>query len=134
MNSSQCRGHGNWQSGSEMHASLCFFVFVAFCLRFPRLACIPPPAQMAHQQMNELALKIQNDHALDASCFFLPNANGKIVIAHQGMWPTSCGCTQGGYGYIQEMYNWTLGKDQRITGASLVEPCLGQAAAPVTQK
>ena len=77
MNSSQCRGHGNWQSGSEMHASLCFFVFVAFCLRFPRLACIPPPAQMAHQQMNELALKIQNDHALDAACFVLPNANGK---------------------------------------------------------
>ena len=29
------------------------------------------------QQMNEPALEIQNDHALDASCFVLPNANGK---------------------------------------------------------
>ena len=45
---------------------------------------------MAHQQMNELALKIQNDHALDASssCFVLPNDNGKIVIPIKG-----CGCT-----------------------------------------
>ena len=60
------------------HAALRFLVFAAFLSQISSTRLHSPlPAQMAHQQMNEFALKIQNDHALDASIFVLPNANGK---------------------------------------------------------